>query len=83
MASAWQVKDYAIVGGPGWVDSDRFDIVAKSPSGTSTKDFQLMLRNLLTERFQISVHQGERVVPVYALVVDNGGPKFAPAGGKL
>lgn len=76
MAAAWQVKEYAIVGGPKWLDSDRFDVAANSPPGTSIKDVQLMLRSLLIERFRLVVHNGEKVMGVYALVVDKGGPKL-------
>jgi uncharacterized protein (TIGR03435 family) len=76
MAAAWQVKEYAIVGGPAWLDSDRFDVAANAPPGTSAKDVQLMLRSLLLERFRLVVHTGEKVMGVYALVVDRGGPKL-------
>ncbi len=76
MAAAWQVKDYAIVGAPAWIDSDHFDVAANAPPGTSTKDIQLMLRSLLLERFRLVVHDSEKVTRVYALVVVRGGPKF-------
>jgi uncharacterized protein (TIGR03435 family) len=76
MAAAWQVRQYAIVGGPSWLDSDRFDVAANAPPGTSTKDVQLMLRSLLVDRFRLEVHNGEKVMGVYALIVDKGGPKL-------
>jgi uncharacterized protein (TIGR03435 family) len=79
MAAAWQVKEYAIVGGPAWVTSDRYEVVANTPPGTSNEDFHLMLRSLLTERFRLVVHNGEKVMNVYALVVDKGGPKMQEA----
>jgi uncharacterized protein (TIGR03435 family) len=76
MAAAWQVKEYAIVGGPAWLDSDRFDVAANAPPGTPTRDVQLMLRSLLIDRFSLVIHTGEKVMSVYALVVDRGGPKL-------
>jgi uncharacterized protein (TIGR03435 family) len=76
MAAAWQVKPYAIEGGPAWLDSDRFDVAANAPQGTSPKDVQLMLRNLLIERFRLVAHNGEKVMAAYALVVGKGGPKL-------
>jgi hypothetical protein len=38
MCSAWQVREEAVVGGPAWLDSERFDEVANSPPDTPPKD---------------------------------------------
>jgi uncharacterized protein (TIGR03435 family) len=71
----WDHMDERIAGAPKWVDSKRFDIVAKAsgasdgPQGTGfiDEDFQLMLRALLTDRFGISTHLEDRPVPTYTL----------------
>ena len=54
---------FQITGGPKWIESDRFDIVAKAPgdpqpgpNGPPSAMF-VMLRNLLAERFQLTVHR--------------------------
>lgn len=67
------LHDLQIAGGPDWVDRDRFDITAKMPGnpspGPETANLaRLMLRELLTERFQLTVHTESRELPVYALV---------------
>jgi uncharacterized protein (TIGR03435 family) len=67
-----------ISGGPGWVDHDRFDVVAK-PEGVrvpSRAERRQMLRKLLVERFQLKFHQETRATGVYALVVEKNGPKM-------
>ena len=61
---------------PKWLDSERFDIVAKIPKGTTKEQFQLMLQNLLAERFKLTVHHETKELPKYALVVAKGGPKL-------
>src|SRR5580704_12040532 len=53
LAAAYNLNPRAILGGPAWADSDRYDIVAKAPGAVRpTLDEQMaMLRKLLTERF--------------------------------
>ena len=74
-----------IVGGPGWLGSDRFDIVAKA-EGDLGADAQgrptrliAMLRALLEERFKVKVHTEMRETPTYALVLSNKDGKLGPA----
>jgi uncharacterized protein (TIGR03435 family) len=73
---AWQIS-----GGPAWLESDRFNIVANAPGeGTPSSDqVQQILRTLLADRFQLKVHLEMREAPVYALVVDKKGPKVKPS----
>ena len=72
---AYGVQSYQI-SGPSWIDSERYDIVAKVPAGTTREQFQLMLQNLLAERFKLVVHKETKELPTYALVVAKGGPKM-------
>ena len=58
-----------IVGGPSWIDSDRFDVVAKIDGTPSPQEIGAMLRTLLKYRFKLSAHNEARDLPVYALVV--------------
>jgi uncharacterized protein (TIGR03435 family) len=78
--TAYGVKDFQISGGPGWMNSDLFDITAKGESSITSRDqIQHLLQSLLAERFQLVVRRGTREMPVYALVVDKNGPKFKEA----
>jgi uncharacterized protein (TIGR03435 family) len=72
---AYGVKGYQI-NGPKWLDSERFDIVAKIAQGSTKEQFQLMLQNLLAERFKLTLHHETKELPIYALVVGKNGPKL-------
>jgi uncharacterized protein (TIGR03435 family) len=60
--TAFDVKDYSL-SGPPWLDSVRFDVVAKLPAGTEFSQVKPMLRTLLAERFQLSTHRKPRTMP--------------------
>jgi uncharacterized protein (TIGR03435 family) len=75
LVSAYGVKSYQI-SGPSWLDTERFDIVAKIPKGATKDDLKLMLQNLLAERFKLTLHHEKKDLPMYALVVGKGGPKM-------
>ncbi len=53
-----------------------YSVTAKLPPNTTKAQFQVMLQNLLVERFHLVVHHETRSFPAYALVVDRGGPKL-------
>ena len=75
LTNAYGIKSYQ-VSGPKWLDSERFDIVAKIAMGATKEQFQMMLQNLLAERFKLAVHHETKELPIYALVVGKGGPKL-------
>lgn len=66
---AYRVPEARIVGGPAWLDTDRYDIVATAPNGATGDAFREMLRGLLEERFGLTLHQETRVMPIYELRV--------------
>jgi uncharacterized protein (TIGR03435 family) len=69
----------AQVTGPPWIESDRFDVVAKYPTGVQPQDRPIMLRNLLEDRFHLVVHRDSKEASGYALVVAKSGLKLKPA----
>src|ERR1700722_3983486 len=73
LVNAFGVKTYQI-SGPAWIDTERFDIVAKVPQGATKDDVKLMLQNLLAERFKLTLHREKKDLPMYALVVAKRGP---------
>ncbi len=75
LVNAYGVKTYQI-SGPSWIDSERFDIVAKLPTGATKDDLKLMLQNLLAERFKLTLHREKKELPMFALVVGKNGPKM-------
>jgi uncharacterized protein (TIGR03435 family) len=90
MRMAYGIQDFQISGGPAWLNSDRFDIEAKTDgppekepwklSEEQRKAFldrrRLMVQALLADRFQLKTHRETKELPVYALVVAKNGPKL-------
>jgi uncharacterized protein (TIGR03435 family) len=70
--------DGQIVGGPSWMDTDRFDILANMAPGTTSIDMQAMVRSLLADRFKLRVHREMRELPVYVLELARPDGKLGP-----
>jgi uncharacterized protein (TIGR03435 family) len=88
IANAYEVRIFQVEGGPGWLTSDRFDIIARGREGTPDRLRPAMLRTLLADRFKLVAHFETRDQQVYALTLLRGdgrlGPQLkpaAPAGG--
>ncbi len=75
LTKAYDVKSYQI-NGPAWLDSERYDITAKVPTGTTKEQFAVMLQNLLADRLKLTLHRETKDLPAYALVVGKGGSKL-------
>ena len=68
-----------VEGGPGWIDSESYQIDAKTESPQSQGMMHgPMLQALLEERFKVKIRRETREVPAYALTVAKGGPKLRP-----
>ncbi len=79
--TAYNVDADKVLGGPSWLESDRFDILAKVPPKTSLDTARLMLQALLADRFKLVLHKDEHALPTYALSVGKGGHKLKEADG--
>jgi uncharacterized protein (TIGR03435 family) len=64
---AYDFNDDMVVGGEKWIDSDRFDLIAKAAPTATIEDMRPMLRKLLEERFKLKIHTEDRPVDVFAL----------------
>jgi len=81
LAHAFQAQEDQFEG-PAWVKNnavDRYDILAKVPKGTTLEQANIMMMNLLRDRFQLAFHRGRKEFDVYELVVAKGGPKLHDA----
>src|SRR5579863_6924532 len=78
VGAAYNLTPQAISGGPAWIESDRYDILAGTPGEVRpTLDEQMsMLRNLLADRFKLTFHREQKELSLYALAVAKGGPKL-------
>lgn len=81
-----------ISGHPDWVNSTEYDIDAKTDENTTAaldklppdqkiRQVKLMVQTLLAERFHLRVSYQAREIPIYALVIANGGPKLMKSTG--
>ncbi|MGA2789131.1 MAG: TIGR03435 family protein [Verrucomicrobiota bacterium] len=57
-----------ILGGPSWLEMDRFDITAKLPGETSPDDQKLMLQTLLEDRFKLVTRKETKSIAGFALI---------------
>jgi uncharacterized protein (TIGR03435 family) len=73
---AYNVKDFQLSGGPGWANSELYDIVAKGDGNATRPQLRLMLQALLKDRFKLALRRETKDVPIYELVVAKGGPKI-------
>ncbi len=77
---AYGIQRVRVLGGPGWADSDQFDIAAKAESAEATRDeIRGMLQALLAERFKLVVHRETKEIPAYSLVLAKSGSKLKVA----
>jgi uncharacterized protein (TIGR03435 family) len=77
---AYNVGPHEISGGPNWLDSDRYEILAKA--GQPIQDdavLMVMLQGLLAARFHLVLHRETRTIPAFVLEVAKNGPKLEKA----
>jgi len=89
---AYNVEDDMVIGAPPWLDTAKFDIVAKAPHSALETDSgnnlnisdavaRVMTVNLLADRFHFAGHVVQKEAPVYALIVGKHGHKLKPTAG--
>jgi uncharacterized protein (TIGR03435 family) len=83
IAGAYGVKSYQI-SGPDWIVSNNsdvtYDVTATAGKPVPVEDTVRMLQPLLAERFHLAIHRETRDLPVFALAIAKGGPKFKEPG---
>lgn len=67
--TAYSLPASQIAGGPGWVESARFDIVATAGGQVTEPELRQRLSSLLSDRFKLATHRESREVPAYALTL--------------
>lgn len=80
ISTAYDIN-YVQISGPSWLDSQRFDVVAKVPQGATKEQFRVMMQNLLIERFKLAAHHDKKDLPTYELSVAKNGPKLKDSPG--
>ena len=91
IATAYDLQDFQISGGPAWINTDRFDINAKVddalfeqlqklPQKLHEQQTKLMLQSLLADRFKLQITRNTAQLSVLVLEVASGGPKLTDSG---
>jgi uncharacterized protein (TIGR03435 family) len=75
---AYEITAPQIVGGPDWVRSDRFDIVAKMAADATRDQMAVMLRTLLEDRFALRVRNEKREMAIFELALANNDGRVGP-----
>src|SRR5215475_4183559 len=66
-ANAFMADSDDVVGGPSWLDYDRYDVTARVPPGSSYESTKMMLRTLLADRFKVVIRNEKAPRPAYVL----------------
>jgi len=72
---AYGYQDRSRISGPAWMDTASYDLTATMPATTTQADFQVMLQNLLKDRFKLQARQMVAPSPIYELRIAKGGSK--------
>ena len=78
LRQALRKPDYQIVGAPGWLDTERYSIIAKPPEGIPLTAVSVLLTNLLKDRFRLATHLETRERPVFHLVMARPDGRLGP-----
>jgi len=84
---AYGLSDFQVLGGPNWIEEDRYDVLAtpgsaleeqlqKMKSDDNTQAKRQMLQALLADRFKLILHHDTKELPIYGLVVAKSGSKL-------
>lgn len=75
---AYNVHPDQVVGGPTWLRTQKFDILAdpETEKRPSSDQMKAMVQQLLVERFHLVMHHEQKILPVYALVKTADTPKL-------
>ena len=96
--SAYDVRPFQISGPPGWLDTNKYDIIAKANATGLAEDdpakmtddqrtqfreqMQQRVRALLADRFQLKLHKDTKELPVYVLLIAKSGAKIQESADK-
>src|SRR5882672_1971723 len=67
VAIAYGIDADRVLGGPSWLEMERFDVIAKPPAKSTPEPLKLMLQQLLSDRFKLVLHKDTRPMPVFVL----------------
>jgi uncharacterized protein (TIGR03435 family) len=78
LAFSYGLHAHQITGGPSWMETEKYDVLAEPEGKDKPKSNQLklMVQNLLADRFQLAVHRETKELSVYSILVGKNGSKL-------
>jgi uncharacterized protein (TIGR03435 family) len=84
----WDVRSFQVTGGPGWLESEKYNVEAKpptlvdifAPGSGGINHVRLMIQALLAERFELKLHREEKEMSVCFLRVAKNGIRLERTG---
>jgi len=73
---AYGAEPFQLSGGPRWLDTEEFDLDARTEAPATKEQMRSALQNLLAERFRLTLRKESKQLKGYELVVDKNGPKI-------
>ncbi len=74
----YRIPHRQIIGGPEWLGTEKFDVLARTDHSYSIDELHTMFQNLLADRFNLKLHRQTKLGPVYILTVASSGLKMVP-----
>ena len=71
----YTITDSQVVGGPDWINTDRWDVQARTDGSYNVDQLHQMFQALMADRFELRFHREKRELPAYELVLDKPGDK--------
>ena len=71
----YTITDSQVVGGPDWINTDRWDVQAKADGSYNVDQLHQMFQALMADRFELKFHREKRDLPAYELVLDKPGDR--------
>jgi len=76
IAFMYRIPARQVIGGPRWLEDDRYDVEAKADKKYPVDDLNTMYQNLLVERFHLKFHIETKEANAYVLTIDKNGSKM-------
>jgi len=76
IAFMYRIPARQIIGGPRWLEDDRYDVEAKADKKYIVDDLNTMYQNLLADRFHLKFHIETKEANAYVLTMDKSGSKM-------
>jgi len=75
---AYNIQPSQHSAGPGWMGTDRYDIIAKAEGNANDQQQKLMVQTLLAERFALKCHLEKKKLSVFVISIGKNAPKLFP-----